>query len=171
MKRRTRWALGAALLAVAVGLTIPAVVGAGPDSSATVQFGNQDVGSDFPFPPLHDASPNAKFNLVPRTVAISGGAGAAVTYQIGGDAAHPHQVAVYAAGKTPDEIVPVPPASCPPGPPCINDANGRLALSSVTASGTFTAVGIFTTPGRYLVICNIRPHFELFNMYGWVNVK
>jgi hypothetical protein len=29
----------------------------------------------------------------------------------------------------------------------------------------------FTEPGRYLVICNLRPHFQEFNMYGWVTVK
>jgi hypothetical protein len=29
----------------------------------------------------------------------------------------------------------------------------------------------FKEPGRYLVLCNLRPHFQEFNMYGWVNVE
>ena len=94
---------------------------------------------------------------------------ASVTYQIGGAPTHPHQVAVYGPGKTPDDVVAVNP---PGAPPLINDANGRLALSPLVATGTFTTPpGTFTTPGRDLVLCNLRPHFENFGMYGWVVVK
>jgi hypothetical protein len=169
MTGRTRLVVAGGLLVAAAALALPAAVSAGPDSTATVQFGNIDVGSDFEFPPLHDQSPNAKFNLVPYKAVITGGPLASVTYQIGGSPAHPHQVAVYGPGKTPDDIVPA--STCPPGPPCVDDPNGRLALSALVASGTFTAEGIFTTPGRYLVLCNVRPHFENFGMYGWVVVK
>jgi hypothetical protein len=82
-------------------------------------------------------------------------------------------VAVYRAGTTPGDIVPVSPP--PPGLPLVNDTNGRLALlpaAGPTASGTFTTPpGTFTTPGRYLLICNVAPHFLNFNMIGWVQVK
>ncbi len=169
MTRRRRLVVGGGLLAAAAALALPAIVLAGPDSTANVQFGNIDAGSDFEFPPLHDQSPNAKFNLVPYKAVISASPTASVTYQIGGAPTHPHQVAVYRAGTTPDDIQPV----NPPGmPPLINDANGRLALSSLVATGTFTTPpGTFATPGRYLVLCNLRPHFENFGMYGWVEVK
>jgi hypothetical protein len=32
-------------------------------------------------------------------------------------------------------------------------------------------VGTFSTPGRYLIICNVTPHFAVDHMYGWVDVK
>lgn len=81
-----------------------------------------------------------------------------------------HQVAVYEAGTTPDDI------TVPPFPPnfFINDLGGRLALGPETPPGptTFTpSPGTFATPGRYLILCNITPHFARFNMYGWVIVK
>ncbi len=160
MKRRKRWALGAALLVVAVGLTVPAVVGAGPDSTATVQFGN-DVGSPFPPPSGHDASGNAKFNLIPRTAVIS--APGSVTFEVVGH----HQVAVYQAGTEPEDI------AVPAFPPnfFINDPDGRIGLGPESPPGSSTYTQTFATPGRYLVICNITPHFARFNMYGWVNVK
>lgn len=170
MTRRTRLVVGGGLLVAAAALALPAV--AGPDSTANVQFGNIDAGSNFEFPPLHDQSPNAKFNLVPYKAVITGGPTASVTYQIGGSPDHPHQVAVYGPGTTPDDIVPV----SPPGF-LIDDSNGRLALLPATppgpvASGTFTTPpGTFTVPGRYLVLCNVRPHFQNFGMYGWVEVK
>ncbi|MGH7572456.1 MAG: hypothetical protein ACREMK_11530 [Gemmatimonadota bacterium] len=31
--------------------------------------------------------------------------------------------------------------------------------------------GTFDTPGRYLVICRVLPHFVVAGMYGWVIVK
>lgn len=29
----------------------------------------------------------------------------------------------------------------------------------------------FSQPGKYLVICNLTPHFSFFKMYRWVIVK
>jgi plastocyanin len=146
-----------------MGLALPAVVVADPDSSAIVLFGNEDAGSPFAPPTGHDSSGNAKFNMIPRTAVIS--AGGSVTFEIDGF----HQVAVYEAGTTPDDI------TVPAFPPnlLINDSSGRVALSPPpgTATSFTTAPGTFATPGRYLVLCNVTPHFAFFNMYGWVNVQ
>lgn len=161
MQRRRRWTF-AAFLVLAAALIVPAVVGAGPDSSATVRFGNPDAGSPFPPPDGHDASSNAKDNLIPRTAVIS--AGGTVTFNIAGF----HQPAVYQAGTTPGDI------TVPTFPPnlFVNDPDGRLALGPVNAPpATSSFQQTFSTPGRYLVLCNITPHFAFFNMYGWVIVK
>ena len=101
MQRRKRLALAAVPVVGALALLAPTVL-AGPDASATVRFGNDDVGS--PFAPIteHDNSGNGKFNLIPRTVTIA--EGGSVTYDIlirfG-----IHQPAVYEPGTTPDDIV------------------------------------------------------------------
>jgi len=137
---------------------------AGPDSTATVSFGTLDTGS--PFPRGHDSSFNVGENLVPRTVVIS--EGGSVTFEIDGF----HQVAVYKAGTTPDDI------TVPAFPPnlFINDPNGRVALGPLNAAPPATTswttpAGTFSTPGRYLVLCNVTPHFAVAKMYGWVEVK
>jgi len=108
MTRRTRFAVGGALLVVALGALLPAAVMAGPDGSASVQFGNPDVGSPGPVGPgivLHDQSANAQFNLVPRTAVVA--AGGTVTFTVGvagatGNNIVPHQspFARWASGRT-----------------------------------------------------------------------
>jgi hypothetical protein len=176
MTRRTRLTTGGALLVVAAAVALPAAVMAGPDGSATVQFGNTDVGSPGPVGPgitLHDASANAQFNLVPRTVVVAAGGTVAFTVGVAGATGNnvvPHQVAVCRLGTTLDDVVdadlttvPINDSDCPvvgPSPPS----------PSATVQKTFTGTG-FNEPGRYLVICNLRPHFQEFDMYGWVNVK
>ena len=79
MRRRTRVAIAAVPVVAALVMLAPGVL-AGPDTSATVRFGNDDVGS--PFPPItgHDQSGNGKFNFIPRSVTIA--AGGSVTYEI-----------------------------------------------------------------------------------------
>jgi hypothetical protein len=168
MKRRTRWALGAALLAVAVGLTVPAFVGAKPDLSATVRFGNPTVGSPFQ-PPVfdHDASSTAADTLIPQTSVIA--AGGNVTFDIAGF----HQAMIYGPGTTLDDI------DVPPFPPesniLINEDEGLLASSPIPFGGfqgPWTPDSdTFEEPGRYLVLCNVTPHVVFGKMYGWVNVK
>ena len=168
MKRRRRWALGALLLAVAVGLTVPALVGAKPDSSATVRFGNPTVGSPFQ-PPLfdHDSSFKAADTLIPHTSVIS--AEGNVTFNIAGF----HQAMIYEPGTTLDDI------DVPPFPPesniLINEGDGLLAASPVPFGGfqgPWTPdADTFDEPGKYLVLCNVTPHFAFAKMYGWVNVK
>jgi hypothetical protein len=166
MQRRKRLALAAVPVVGALALLAPTVL-AGPDASATVRFGNDDVGS--PFAPIteHDNSGNGKFNLIPRTVTIA--EGGSVTYDILVRFGI-HQPAVYEPGTTPDDIV-------IQGPfPFVNDPAGRVALGPAVpaATGTDTwptPAGTFDEPGRYLVLCNFTPHFAEFDMYGWVNVK
>ena len=173
MTRRTRFAIGGVLLA-ALAVAVPAAVMAGPDDSPSVQFGNPTVGSFGPVGPgieLHDASANAQFNLVPRTTVVE--AGGTVTFTIGvqgatGNNIVPHWVSVCNEGVEPEDVVDSNPATigiddsdCTPAP------NG-----GPFSSGSGHAVPVtFSQPGRYLVICNLRPHFTEFNMYGWVNVK
>jgi hypothetical protein len=100
MQTGKRSAIGVVLVVAALGVLAPAVL-AGPDGSATVRFGNDDVGS--PFPPItdHDQSGNGKFNLIPRTVTIA--AGGSVTYDIFVRFGF-HEPKVYDVGTTPDDI-------------------------------------------------------------------
>ena len=166
MQRHRRTAFAVVVVVGALAILAPAVL-AGPDTSATVRFGNDDVGSSFPPIMEHDESGNGKFNLIPRSVTIP--AGGRVTYDIlvrfG-----VHQPAVYEAGTTPDDID-------IQGPfPFINDPDGRIelgpAVNVATGTGTWTtAPATFEKPGRYLILCNFTPHFAEFNMHGWVNVK
>lgn len=160
MKMRKRWVAGVLALC-ATALAVPAIVVAGPGSSATTTFGNLKAGSPFP-PAEHDSSFNGEDNIIPRTVVIS--AGGSVTFDIDGF----HQAAVYRAGTTPDDITV--PAFPPESNIFVNDANGRVFLGPVGAPST-TSAGTFATPGKYLMICNVTPHFAFANMYGWVIVK
>jgi hypothetical protein len=169
MQRGKRWAVGAVLGLAAFGLVVPAVL-AGPGSSATVRFGNDDVGS--PFPPItgHDQSGNGKFNLIPRTVTIA--RGGSVTYDILIRFGF-HEPKVYDVGTTPDDIdVQLPIAQNL----FINEDEGLVAtgprVGAAVGTATWTTpADTFDAPGRYLVLCNFAPHFAEFHMYGWVNVK
>ena len=161
MSRRIRVAAG--VLLVAAALAVPTIVAATPGSSATVAFGNADVGSSFPPAPPgvgHDQSPNAEFNLVPRTAVIADDG--TVTFVIGGEPGHPHQVAVCAEGITPQEV------DVPTSGPVVGDPDCP-PLGSAATDGERMAT--FSDPGRYLVLCNIRGHFTFYDMYGWVEVK
>jgi hypothetical protein len=167
--RRTRFAVGGALLVVALAVVLPAAVLAGPDGAASVQFGNADVGSPFPVGPppivIHDASPNAQFDLVPRTAVV--GDEGTVTFTIGGsgpaDKTVRHQVAVCKLGIGPDDVFIADPTAL-----LINDPD----CPAIGAPSTSAVVQVkFTEPGRYLVLCNLRPHFQEFKMSGWVTVQ
>jgi plastocyanin len=160
MSRAKRWPAAAVLIAAAAALVVPAVVVAGPDGSATARFGNPNAGTVFP-PAEHDASFHAYDKINPRNVVIS--AGGSVDFEVFGF----HQVAIYEPGVTPDDI------DVPPFPPesniFIDDATDRLFLGAPTASVT-SPPGTFATPGKYLMICNVTPHFAFAKMYGWVTV-
>ena len=165
MTRGTRWILGVVLLVATAALVLPTIVGASPDSGATVRFGNDDVGSEFPPITGHDQSGNGKFNLIPRSVTVA--EGGSITYDIFVRFGF-HEPKVYDVGTTPDDIDVV--------FPFINEDEGlvatgpRVSGSPGTATWT-TPAGTFDEPGRYLVLCNFAPHFAEFNMYGWVNVR
>jgi plastocyanin len=172
MVRRTRFAVGGGLLVLAVAVVLPAAVMAGPDNTASVQFGNPTVGSPGPVGPgieLHDASANAQFNLVPGTVAVAAGGTVAFTVGVAGATGSnivPHWVSVCRPGTTPDDVVDSNLATIG-----IDDSD-CTAVGGPVSSGSGQTVSVpFSEPGRYLVICNLRPHFTEFNMYGWVNVK
>ena len=173
MARRTRLAVGGGLLVVALAVLLPATVMAGPDGSASVQFGNPDIASPYDVGPppleLHDASANAQFDLVPRTSVIS--RGGEVSFTIGTPngltEAHPvpHWVAVCELGVTPEDVNVAPNMT-----PFINDSRCPRAGAAPSVYAPEVKV-TFPQPGRYLVLCNIRGHFTNFKMYGWVNVK
>ena len=78
----------------------------------------------------------------------------------------PHQVAVCRLGVGPKDVVIANPLVTP-----INDPNCPVVGPSPPSSVGAVIPKQFNVPGRYLVICNLRPHFTEFDMYGWVNVK
>ena len=151
--------------------------GGGGALSATMQFGQVDVGSQQPPGSTHDQSAHAKDNVVPGTVVIK--AGGTVTFNL---PASVHQIAIYKPGTEPADIntsivttlkvfagctqsvLPV------NAPLVINDSTNRYATIPVPCLTPTTKTQKFDTPGKYLVICAFLPHFES-GMYGWVDVK
>lgn len=126
----------------------------GPSSSAVMVVGNPDAGTDYP-PQTHDESLHAKDRMIPGTVVIS--AGGTVTFRVH----RGHRVAIYDDGTRPEDI------TVGTGPFVLDPVN-RLALQpGPTPTYSYT----FNKPGRYLVICAIRRHFVVANMYGWVIVR
>ena len=173
MTGRTRFAVGGVLLVVALAVVLPAAVMAGPDGAASVQFGTPDVGSPFPVGPppivIHDASPNAQFNMVPRTAVVAAGGAVEFTVGVAGPPSPqtvPHQVAVCNLGIGPDDVVIANPTAL-----LINDPNCPVVGPTPPSPSGVVVPKQFNDPGRYLVICNLRPHFTEFSMYGWVNVE
>lgn len=168
------------ILPTSVGESSPAELAGGPPPEAVMDFGSKDVGSPFGPTAGHDESRHAKDKIRPGTVVIA--AGGQVTFAVG----FAHQVAIYEDGKTPDDInvtgdlvnVPLPSPPFPPGAtvPLINDDDGRLYLGVPPFVGAHDEIvgddePVFESPGRYLVICTVLPHFVGANMYAWVIVK
>ena len=89
-----------------------------------------------------------------------------------------HEIVIYNPGKTDDDV------AVPPAGTFIDDKNNRFYSGIIPAGGPLgTAPTIdpsnarnrvesvaFLEPGTYLVICNIRPHFDN-GMFGYVEVK
>jgi plastocyanin len=89
-----------------------------------------------------------------------------------------HEIVIYNPGKTDDDV------TVPPSGTFINDANNRFYQGIVPAGGPLATPGTtnpsnaqnrvesvaFLEPGTYLVICNIRTHFNN-GMFGYVEVK
>jgi len=164
-----RLAVAAGLVLGAAALVVPAVVLAGPGTSATVEFGKPNTGSSFD-PGEHDFSFRAYDKINPRTVTIS--AGGSVDFKLVG---FPHQVALYAPGVEPEDID-VPPFGPPDDPNFenlfINDADSRIYLgASPFGPPQATETVTFASPGKYLMLCNFTPHFAFAKMYGWIDVK
>ena len=136
-------------------------------TAVTVSFG---VG-------LNTAQPGNSVNhhVLPNTIELKlGESGGVVNFAVAGL----HQIYVYRPGKRPSDVV---------GPMAgtffINDPNdlyyqglvpaGGPPATPVTtnpsnASNRIESVGFFE-PGLYLVICNVRVHFN-DGMYAWVRV-
>ncbi len=90
-----------------------------------------------------------------------------------------HEIVIYNPGKTDDDV------TVPPSGTFINDTNNRFYSGIVPAGGPPPGLPVTTDPsnarnrvesvaflerGTYLVICNIRTHFEN-GMFGYVEVK
>jgi plastocyanin len=147
-------------------------------TTAVISFGRDDVGSSFPPPSGHDRSFHAIDKIRPRTVNLA--PGGTVTFQMG----TLHQVAIYAPGTEPEDIdvgSTIDLTAPPPAPPgtviipnfLINDPTNRLAQGpfSFAPMDWDSPGGTFDTPGTYLIICNVVPHFTQAKMYAWVSVK
>ena len=147
---------------------------AGVGSSATMTFG-KGVGSPFDPASGHDGSGHAADKVRPHEVNIS--AGGSVTFEVGPF----HQVSIYEAGTTFDEVqVQGTEALTSPFP--IPDflviaPVGLIAADNLTTSLSFATStwvsppGTFDSPGKYLVLCRVAPHFFEAHMHGYVTVK
>lgn len=143
----------AVLLVAAGALGAPAVGLAGPPDSATMLFGRPDLGSGCNFPCTDDASFHAVDKIQPGSVAIS--VGGTVNFDVEGF----HQVAVFPVGTRPMDVESAGPF------PFVNDPS-----SVVLGPPTLDTQMTFDEPGKYLVICNIAPHFEGSAMWGYISV-
>ncbi len=135
---------------------------------AEVTFGREKQGTDF-FPPgSHDGSFHAKDAIRPRVVVIR--AGGTVTFNV----AAAHKIAIYQPGTDPRDIDVTslePPGTPFPFPPIINDPNGRIVRGTLAFGPPVPFTWTFDQPGKYLVICEVLPHFADARMYAWVDVK
>jgi plastocyanin len=185
MTRRLRIPLILLLTAVIAGLDAPRVAADDDDQkklSVTISFGRG----------LNTAGA-ANHHILPQTIRVK--AGGVVNFAVGGF----HQIFVYNPGTTPEDVAANLPPWGPPGIPVtpdnlfidyttnlyyqgLNPAGGNAAMVA-GANPASAAVNLFnrdntgnrvetvafTEPGRYLVICNVTPHF-LDGMYAWVVV-
>ena len=152
-----RMVRGAVAVAVAVGVLATGLLSASAAGDGYMLFGRPTQGTGCDFPCTDDRSFHAKDRVIPGAIAVS--AGTNVNFDVEGF----HQVAIYEVGVKPKDIEPVAADF-----PMVNDANDRLFLSA----GPFLDASFeFNEPGKYLVICNITPHFEESQMWGWVNVR
>lgn len=134
--------------------------------SVTVSFG---VG-------LNTAAPGNAVNhhILPRIIEVK--AGGVVNFAVAGF----HQIFVYNPGKGVDDVVIADPAAlfindlnglyytglvpAPPGP----DGAAETTTNPSNAINRLESVAFFN-PGVYLVICNVRPHFQ-DGMWAFVRV-
>jgi plastocyanin len=155
-----------------------------------VAFGQWDADPAAPLDrqPIGDNGENAGRNIhevLPFEVEVD--AGGAVSFIISGL----HQILIYGPGtKLADVQAAALPATDLPGPPVglVNYAVNRvyrgpdprvlqyapLAVQPPATNGNLVIDRVeavnFKEPGRYLVVCGVRPHFDQ-GMAGYVNVK
>ena len=161
MRKAVRRAAVVAAAAAVAALAVP-IVSAGPDGTTTVRFGNPTAGSFVP-EEFENGSFNAQDNLIPRTSVIA--EDGTVTFSVAGF----HQPMIYEPGTTPADI------DVPQFPPdiTIDEQDGLVDEGPPLGfQGDWTTdADTFSTPGKYLVLCNFTPHFAFAKMYGWVQVK
>ena len=167
MRRRT-----IATLAVVLALSTAAGKAAGHDggsddrSVVTVMFG---VGMNTVLPPNSISNP-ANHHVLPEVIHVR--TGGVVNFVVAGF----HQIFVYEPGAGPIQVPAsgtfindlrnlyyqgILPAGGPPATPATaNPSNAQNRVEPV----------LFTAPGTYLVICNVRGHF-LGGMYAYVVVS
>ena len=156
----------------------------GPLSSATVSFGQWDLATPLDRFPNNSPRTRNHHKLIPNEVTIK--AGGSVNFVISGF----HHILVYGNDTKPSDINigSVIPTTVQPGPPLINDSVNRVyrgldpsVMPLLPGSAPpqplqdRTEAVRFTTPGRYLVICGVLPHFfdpatGQFIMFGYVRV-
>jgi hypothetical protein len=138
-------------------------------ANATVSFGNWKPTIAVPvdrFPP-NDPNPRTQngHQLIPHVAKVK--TGGTVNFIIAGF----HHVLVYAPDTQPTQInaTLLVPGSAPP---LIDDPNNRVyrGLDPRTVGQDRVEVVSFQSPGMYLVICGVRPHFVNDNMFGFVKV-
>ena len=164
--------LHALLLVAALGIGLPGshAWADSPLESATVSFGQW-----MSTPPL-DRFPNAQgtpfdnvHELNPNVVTIK--AGGSVNFIISGL----HNIIIYDDGTEPEDInVALTRLTTNPNPPTvpiIDDATNRIyrGLDPTLHPRDRVEVVNFPSPGTYLVICGVLPHFNQ-GMYGYVRV-
>ena len=144
-------------LVIASALALVASPVSAGKGDTTVKFGLPWTGSDC-VPPecFDDASFHAKDTIVPAAVSIP--VGSTLTPSGAGF----HQAVLYEAGKRLSDIEPDPAAF-----PFVDDPDGVIAWAPPVTDLQYT----FTSPGRYLLICNLAPHLEEARMYAWVQVR
>ena len=156
------------------GSTAASQGGGNSPSTATMTFGTDHLGSGFSPPSGHDASGNAKHNVVPRTVVID--VDGRVTFQMPPGTVH--AISIYGPGTEPGDIRTTPAfltgggRGCPPVMLTNDPANLLTHLGTQPCAGGSTSLSFqFTGSGRHLVICRFLPHFVVDKMYGWVEVR
>lgn len=139
----------------------------GPLASATVSFGQWKT--DPPLDRMLGSPPPANGHLmIPYEPTIR--AGGSINFVISGL----HQILVFAPGTTLESINAA--NTIPSGagfPPLINDPVNRVyrGLNPATLFPIVDRVESvkFHSPGKYLVVCGVLPHF-FDRMHGWVKV-
>jgi len=172
-KVRSRLSVIALLVALPVAI-VQAQSGGNSRMSVTVTFGG---GMNTATPP----GLAANHHVLPNTIEIK--AGGAVNFAVAGF----HQIVVYQPGIDADDIVP---PVFNPGPPPVNlfmnynlgtayyvginprnaNAGTPPAAATVFNGDNRVEAVTFSTPGTYLVVCNVTPHFN-DGMYAYVKVS
>ena len=142
-------------LAVASAFALIATPVSAGSGDTTVKFGMPWTGSAC-VPPecFDDASFHAKDTITPAAISIP--VGSTLTAEVAGF----HQAVLYEAGTRLSDIEPDPAAF-----PFVDDPDGVIAWAPPVTDLQYT----FTSPGRYLLICNLAPHLEEARMFAVVN--